>query len=175
VEDQHRVVSHPKKQDITLPNNRNNAEKRLKNLTNRLENNGELKQIYHEHVLNYITRGQVEIVPPEEPTSIVFYLSHQVVKKEKHGKTKWKTDSDASSHEINAPSLNDILQMGLNFLPEIVASFLRFRLHPTALISDITQAFLQLVLDEGDRALTRFFGTKSRGIVEDTTVRRKKL
>jgi hypothetical protein len=40
-------------------------------------------------MLNYITRGQVEAAPAENPTSTVFYLSHQAVKKEKHGKTKF--------------------------------------------------------------------------------------
>jgi hypothetical protein len=47
--------------------------------------------------------------------------------------------------------------MGPNLLPEIVAILLRFRLHPIAIIGDITQAFLQFVLDEKDRDLTRFF------------------
>ena len=42
-------------------------------------------------------------------------------------------------------------------MPEIFAILLRFRLHPAAIISDITQAFLQLTLDEKDRELTRFF------------------
>jgi hypothetical protein len=79
------------------------------------------------------------------------------VKKEKHGKTKWRIVFDASSHETNAPSLNKVLEMGPNLLPEIFAILLRFRLHPTAIISDITQAFLQLTLDERDRDLTRFF------------------
>ena len=132
VEDQRRVVCLPKRQDITLPSNRINAEARLNNLMKRLENNEELKQVYYDHMQNYITRGQVETAPAEEPTSTVFYLPHQAVKKEKHGKTKWRIVFDASSHEANAPSLNDVLEMGPNLLPEIVAILLRFRLHPTA-------------------------------------------
>ena len=142
VEDQRRVVCLPKRQDITLPNNRINAEARLNNLRKRLENNEELKQVYYDHMQNYITRGQVETAPAEEPTSTVFYLPHQAVKKEKHGKTKWRIVFDASSHEANAPSLNDVLEMGPKLLPEIVDILLRFRLHPTTIVSDITQAFL---------------------------------
>jgi len=60
MEDQRKVVSVPKKQDTALPSNRLNAEKRLNNLTKRLENNEALKQMYHDQILNYITRGQVE-------------------------------------------------------------------------------------------------------------------
>jgi len=51
-------------------------------------------------------------------------------------------------------------------LPEIFPTFLRFRLHFTATISDITQAFLQLPLDVKNRYLTRFFWyriTQDRG------------
>ena len=102
-------------------------------------------------MLNYITRGQVEAAPAEDSTTTVFYLPHQAVKKEKHGKTKWRIVFDASSHETNAPSLNEVLEMGPNLLPEILAILLRFRLHFAAIFSDITQAFLQLTLDVKDR------------------------
>jgi hypothetical protein len=58
------------------------------------------------------------------------------------------------------PSLNEVLEMGPNLLPKIFAILLRFRLYPTAIVSDLTQAFLQLALDEKDRDLTRFFWYK---------------
>jgi hypothetical protein len=157
VEGQRRVVSLPKKQDTALPSNRLNAEKQLNNLTKRLENNETLRQMYHDQMLNYITRGQVEATPAEDSTPMVFYFPHQTVKKEKHRKTKWRLVFDASSHETNAPSLKGILEMGPNLLPEIFAILLRFRMHFAAIISDITQAFLQLSLDVKDRDLTRFF------------------
>jgi hypothetical protein len=48
--------------------------------------------------------------------------------------------------------------MGPNLLPEIVATLLRFRLHPVVNVGDIHQAFQQLQLDENDRDLTWFFG-----------------
>jgi len=62
-----------------------------------------------------------------------------------------------SSQETNATSLNQVLEMGPNLLPDIFAILLRFRLHFAAIISDITQAFIQLTLDVKDRDLTRFF------------------
>jgi len=86
--------------------------------------------MYYDHMLNYITRGQVETAPAEEPTSAVFYLPHQAVKKEKHGMTKWRIVFDASSHKTNAPSLNDVLEMGPNLLPEIVAILLKIQTAP---------------------------------------------
>jgi len=47
--------------------------------------------------------------------------------------------------------------MGPNLLPEILATLLRFRLHPVGIIGDVGQAFLQLSLHRRDRDLTRFF------------------
>jgi len=64
---------------------------------------------------------------------------------------------DISSHEDQAPSLNDALEMGPNLLPEILATLLRFRFHPVSIIGDIGQAFLQLSLHRRERDLMRFF------------------
>jgi hypothetical protein len=114
------VVSLPKKQGIILPNNRTNAERRLGNLRRRLDKNDALKETYYAQVVDYITKGQVEVAPREE-SATVFYLPHQAVKKERRGRTKWRVVFDASSHEGNAPSLNNALKMGPNFLPEIFA------------------------------------------------------
>jgi hypothetical protein len=105
-----------------------NVEKRLNNLTKRLESNEALKQMYHDQMLNYIPREHVEAAPTEYLTSTVFYLPHQAVKKEKHGKTKWRIVFDVSSRKTNAPSLNELLEMGSNLLPELFAILLRFRL-----------------------------------------------
>ena len=76
--------------------------------------------------------------------------------------TKWRILFDASSHEKNAPSLNNALEMGPNFLPELFAILLRFRLSPRAIVGDIRQAFLHLQLEEKDRDLTRFFWYRIR-------------
>jgi hypothetical protein len=83
----------------------------------------------------------VEAAPAKDPASTVFYLPHQVVKKEQHGKTKRRIVFDASSHETNSPSLNEVLEMGSNLLSEI-SILLSFRLYLTAIVSDTTQAFL---------------------------------
>jgi hypothetical protein len=95
--------------------------------------------------------------PPSEEEAIdMYYLAHHAVEKEKRGDAKWRIVFDGSSHEDQAPSLNDALEMGPNLLPEILAILLRFRLYPVGIIGDISQAFLQLSLDRNDRDLTRF-------------------
>ena len=56
---------------------------------------------------------QVEVAPIEDTTAM-FYLPHQAVEIVKKGRTKWRIVFDASSHESNAPSMNEVLEMGPN-------------------------------------------------------------
>ena len=160
IQDQRRVVSLPKKQGVALPNNKMNATRQLSSLRERLDNNEALKEIYYAQMVDYIAKGQVGVAPLEDSTAM-FYLPHQAVKKVKNGRTKWRIVFDASSHESNAPSLNEVLEMGPNLQPEILAILLQFRLHPSAVVGDVTQVFLQLVLDREDRDLTRFFSYRT--------------
>ncbi len=57
MENQRRVISLLRKRDIALPSNKLNAEKRLDNLIKRLESDDAVKQVYHDQMFNYITRG----------------------------------------------------------------------------------------------------------------------
>jgi len=128
LEDQQRVVSLPRKGNITLPSNQLNAERLFHRLEQRLEGNVILWQVYHDHILDYIRKGQVEIVPSGEGAVDELYLPHHAVKKEKQGETRWRIVFDGSSHEDHPPSLNDTLEMGPNLLHEILATMLRFQL-----------------------------------------------
>jgi hypothetical protein len=132
-----------------------NAARRLSNLRKRPDNDKDLKGIYYAQMVDYIARGQVEVAPQED-SKTVFYLPHQAVRKVKKGRTNWRIVFDASSHERSAPSLNEVLEMGPNLLPETLAILLRFGLHHLTNVGDVTQAFLQLALNE-DRGLNRFF------------------
>jgi hypothetical protein len=157
IENSRRVVSLSKKENLTLPSNRQNAENRFKSLETKLRKNANLRHNYYTYMLDYIQCGQVEEVEPGEEQGGTFYLSHHAVSKGKRGDSKWRNVFDVSSHEKGAPSLNDTLEMGPNLLPEIFATLLRFRLNLVAIVGDVQQAFLQLQLDKKDRDLTRFF------------------
>jgi hypothetical protein len=54
LEDQQRVVSLPRKGNISLPSNRHNAERLFHRLEQRLEGNVALRHVYHDHMLDYI-------------------------------------------------------------------------------------------------------------------------
>jgi hypothetical protein len=133
-EDSRRVVSLPKMENVTLPTNRQNMENSFRLLETRLRKNAKLRHVYYTHMLDYMQRGQVEVVNPDVKQEETFYLPHHAVSKGKHGDIKWRIVFDESSHERSAPSLNDALEMGPNLLPELFATLLRFRLNPVAII-----------------------------------------
>ena len=111
-------------------------------------------------MLDLVLKQHVELAPTTEDSTGVFYLPHHAVKKDRRGNTKWRIVFDASSSEGNSPSLNGVLEMGPNLLPEVLATLLRFRERPVAIVGDIQQAFLQLSLEKEDRDLTRFLWYK---------------
>jgi hypothetical protein len=118
-EDIRRVVSLPKKEDVTLPTTRHNAENRFKSLETRLRKNVNLRHVYYTHMLDYMQRGQVEVVDQDKKQEGTFYLPRHAVSKGKGGDTKWRIVFDASSHERGVSSLNDALEKGPNLLPEL--------------------------------------------------------
>jgi hypothetical protein len=115
-----------------------------------------LRTIYEKQMLDHVVKQQFELAPTTEESTGVFYLPRHVVKNERGMKIKRRVVFDASSSEGNSLYLNDVLEMGPNLLPEALATLLRFREKPVAIIGDIQQAFLQLPLDRKDRDLTRF-------------------
>ena len=105
-------------------------------------------------MLDYILQHKVEVAPFGPSASSKFYLPHHAVKKEKRKVVKWRIVFDASSHEPGSPSLNDSLEMGPNLLPEIL-SVLLFRLYKCAILGDVRQDSLQIILEPTGRDLTR--------------------
>jgi hypothetical protein len=99
----------------------------------------------------------VEIAESTQDSNESYYLRLHLVKRVRRGNMKWRIVFDGSSHERNALSLNDALRMGPNLLPETLSILVRFRIYPSAIIGDVSQAFLQLVLHPDDRDFTRFF------------------
>jgi len=49
----------------------------------------------------------------------MYYLPHHAVKKTKRDVTKWRIVFDASSHEKGCPSVNEVLEMSPDLLPDV--------------------------------------------------------
>jgi hypothetical protein len=82
LEDQRRVVSLPRKENITLPSNLHNAERLFHRLEKRLEDNVALQHVYHDHMLDYIRKEQLEIATSGEDPADEFYLPHHAIQEE---------------------------------------------------------------------------------------------
>jgi hypothetical protein len=87
-EDNRRVVSLTRKEHITLPTNRQNAEKRFQTLQYRLER--DLQDVYYSQMPDYIIKGHVEIAEPIQNCNESHYLPHHLVKRGRRGNIKWK-------------------------------------------------------------------------------------
>jgi hypothetical protein len=72
-EGQRRVVSLPRKENIILSNNHHNAERLFRRLQQRLESYVTLRNVYYEHMLDYIRKEEVEIAISGEETADEFY------------------------------------------------------------------------------------------------------
>jgi hypothetical protein len=60
------VVSLPKKEDMILPTNRANAERRFELLQRKMARKQDFRQIYCSKMMDYVLQQQVEIAPPKE-------------------------------------------------------------------------------------------------------------
>jgi hypothetical protein len=84
-EDIRRGVSLPKKENVTLLTNRQNAENTFKSLERRLRKNANLRHVYYTHMQDYMQRGQVEVIDHDEKQERTFYLPHHALCKGKGG------------------------------------------------------------------------------------------
>ena len=156
-EDNRYSVKLPFKQHAdTLPDNYSLALNRLHSLTKRM-NEHKTKE-YDDILQTYLKDGIIEKVKIEKDTSVgdVHYLSHRAVYKHDRETTKTRIVFDASAKNGLEPSLNEILYSGPCLLPYIFDILLRFRIGKFALVSDIKQAFLQIMIDPVHRNFLRF-------------------
>ncbi|GFS45902.1 integrase catalytic domain-containing protein [Trichonephila inaurata madagascariensis] len=121
-----------------------------------------LKLLLEDLLLDF-NRKQLEkkegkLVPDSDSDSnnVTFYLPHREVIRKDRPSSQLRIVYDASSHDANSPSLNSCLHIGPNLYPEIFDILLRFRLNALAFTADMKQAFLQIMLNEEDRDVTKF-------------------
>lgn len=109
-------VSLPWTEDVNLQINKDNAMKRLLQLTKRLKKNEEMLCRYDQAISEYMTLGVAEEVQEsEEPlTTLCYYMPHHAVIREDRATTKVRVVFDASSHTQQGMSLNNNLKAGPN-------------------------------------------------------------
>ena len=157
-EDSHYEMPLPfKKENLTLPNNRPQAEQRLKNLKKRLLSDVKYRQDYANFMDTIINKGYATKVSDENASASeghVWYLPHHGVYH------RQKTDSlrvvfDCSAR-YQGESLNDHLLQGPDLTSKLTGVLIRFREERIAVMADVEKMFYQVKVTEPDQNYLRF-------------------
>ena len=84
-----------------------------------------------------------------------YFLSHHAVVKESSNTTRIRPVFNASTKNCDGHSLNDILMIGPNLLPDLVMILARWSLYWYSLVSDISKMYLNIALNPRDWLITK--------------------
>ena len=149
----------------TVPSDYELCVNRLRSLQRKLLKEPELVKEYDQIIEEQINHGIVERIPEEEQkekeNENVHYLPHHAVIRRDRETTKLRIVYDGSARPPErAHSLNDCLETGPNFTPQLFDTLVKFRWHRIGLTADIEKAFLMVGIRETDRDMLRFLWLK---------------
>ena len=136
---------------------------RLKSLQRKLLKEPELIREYNQIIEEQLSKGIVERVAAEKDNENedVHYLPHHAVIRRDHETTKLRIVYDGSAKPPERThSLNDCLETGPNYTPQLFDTLVNFRWHKIGLTADIEKAFLMVGINETDRDMLRFLWLK---------------
>ena len=135
---------------------------RLKSLQRKLLKEPELIREYNQIIEEQLSKGIVEKVAAEDnEKENVHYLPHQPVIRRDRKTTKLRIVNDGSAKPPERThSLNDCLETGPNYTPQLFDTLVNFRWHKIGLTADIEKAFLMVGINETDRDMLRFLWCK---------------
>ena len=144
-----------------MPNNRSQAESRLKGLLKTLKRKPDMQNHYIEFMSKVIGKSHASPVPPAEiqaSSGRVFYLSHfGVYHPKKPGSLRVVFDS---SLEFRGVSLNKALIPGPDQMNSLLGVLMRFRKENVAVMCDVEQMFHSFHVNPEHRDFLRFLWFK---------------
>ena len=159
-------VELPWKQDChSIPSDYQLCEKRLRSLHRKMLHQPELLQEYNQIIQQQIQDGIVERVPDEDientDKETVHYSPHHGIVQRDRDTTKLRIVYDGSAKPPDREhSLNDCLETGPNFIPQIFDTLVKFRWHRIGLTADIEKAFLMVPINDKNKDMVRFLWLK---------------
>jgi hypothetical protein len=143
--------------DITLPESKMTAMRRLQCVERRMVQDRNFRQQYCEKIQDYVDKGYARKLSPDEAAvenPRCWYLPHfGVVNINKPNKLRLVFDAASKSHGM---SLNDNLLAGPDLLKSLVAVLMKFRQRKIAYCSDVREMFHQVRIRPEDRCAQRF-------------------
>ena len=128
-------------------------------------NQPELLHEYNQIIQEQIREGIVERIPKEEIEKMdgesMHYLPHHAVIRKDRETTKLRIVYDGLAKPPDRDySLNDCLETGPNFTPQLFDTLIKFRWHHIGLTADIEKAFLMVAISNADKDMLRFLWLK---------------
>ncbi|XP_065061333.1 uncharacterized protein LOC135688421 [Rhopilema esculentum] len=143
--------------DKELETNYDLSKRRLLSLYNKLKADPKLLKQYNEVFEQQLSDGIIEKVNEcAYEDSNAHFLCHFGVVRNERQTTKLCIVFDGSARFSTSLSLNDRLDSGVNHMPLLFNTIIRFMMHPVVLTADIEKAFLQVQIKESDRNVLRF-------------------
>ena len=103
-----------------------------------------------------MAKGYIRKIPvAEEDPKACWYLPHIAVVHPEKATTKTRIVFDGAAKKNNR-SLNDAIHQGPTLLKDLFTVLLRFRRHPVAVVSDVSEMYLQIQVHKVDRSFFRF-------------------
>lgn len=135
----------------------------------------DLIEEYNQILEDQMRQGIVEKVPAEEgkvkESKGVHYLPHHAVIRRDRETTKLRVVYDGSAKSSGRDhSLNDCLQTGPNYTPQLLDTLVRFRWHKIGLTADIEKAFLMVGINEADKDMLRFLWFNDPGDINSDII-----
>ncbi|XP_041472654.1 uncharacterized protein LOC121421920 [Lytechinus variegatus] len=167
-QDGHYEMPLPLKTDnVSLPSNRQVAEKRWRQLTARFKKNPQFLNDYRAF-MDEVIKTCAERAPVHSVEGMVNYVPHTgVYHPRKPGKIRVVFDCSA---KCNGISLNDHLLQGPDLTNELLGVLCRFRQDDVAFMADIKSMFHQFYVTEKHRDLLRFLwwedGNPNSNVIE---------
>ena len=153
--DEHNQVPLPfRKNEINLPNNRSQAEKRFACLERKLSRNPQFKQDYMKFMNELILKDYARESTSAVEAGKCWYLpDHGFCHLNKPGKIRVVFDLSA---EFHGTSINKALLPGPGLTNQIVGVLLQFREGQLAVTGDIEAMYHQVKVPENQRCFLRF-------------------
>ncbi|XP_043206456.1 uncharacterized protein LOC122372869 [Amphibalanus amphitrite] len=146
-----------KKDEVSLPENRIGALRRLERTEKSLRSNPDKAKGYKQAIDSYVSLGHARKLGQDEAAKANpkrWYLPHHAVfNQNKPGKIRVVFDASA---EFHGTSLNEELLTGPDLLQELPAILMRFREKSVAIVGDIDQMFHQVRIQQSDRPALSF-------------------
>lgn len=143
--------------DVNLPNNKAQAEQRLRSLEKRMRRDEKYKGDYCTFMASIIDKGYAEEVPASElkgKDGKVWYIPHHGVYHPKKPE-KIRVVFDCAA-KYGGVSLNNKLLQGPDLTNSLLGVLLRFREEEIAIMADIESMFYQVAVPKEERNFLRF-------------------